>query len=207
LKDLNKFSITQLVYNCRNPTLKEVWSCHSHSRNGDLGVLRDSRKLRTRLQLSKHLTLRCSLYCRKGPEVWMSKIPSHGPFTHLQHKLCANERSGVKVAVWLPTTKSRELTRPRCAQAKCDTPLESSWGELQVWLRPHPDRRFEQRVMSCQSPGSLNRVSLGIVSGQFWDFHLKVSRQKTIWMWPPWSGAEYTIWGKVVASPEFGPWP
>jgi hypothetical protein len=42
--------------------------------------------------------------------------------------------------------------------------------------------------------------------GQFWDSHLGVARQKAIWMWPPWSGAEYIIWGKVVASPESGSW-
>jgi len=30
--------------------------------------------------------------------------------------------------------------------------------------------------------------------------------QKTIWMWAPWRGAEYTIKGKVVASPKSGPW-
>jgi hypothetical protein len=30
---------------CRNPTLREVWSCHSHSRKGDLGVLRDPENL------------------------------------------------------------------------------------------------------------------------------------------------------------------
>ncbi len=30
--------------NCRNPTLREVWGNHSHSRKWDLGVLQDSRK-------------------------------------------------------------------------------------------------------------------------------------------------------------------
>jgi hypothetical protein len=30
--------------------------------------------------------------------------------------------------------------------------------------------------------------------------------QKTIWMWPSWKGAEYTIRGKVMASPKSGPW-
>jgi hypothetical protein len=37
--------------------------------------------------------------------------------------------------------------------------LESSRGELQVYFRPHPDRRSKQGVMSCQSPGSPNRDS------------------------------------------------
>jgi len=35
---------------------------------------------------------------------------------------------------------------------------------------------------------------------------LGVSGQKAIWMWAPWRGAEYTIRGKVVASPKSGPW-
>jgi hypothetical protein len=39
-------------------------------------------------------------------------------------------------------------------QVECDTPLESSQGELQVCFRPHPDRRSEQGVMNCQSPRS-----------------------------------------------------
>ncbi len=38
------------------------------------------------------------------------------------------------------------------------------------------------------------------------DSHLGVQGQKTIWMWPPWRGAEYTIRGKVVASPKSEPW-
>jgi hypothetical protein len=128
---------------CRNPTLREVWGRHSHSRKWDLRVLRDSRKLRVRLQGSKHLNLRCSLYRWKGLEAWMSKMASHESFGHPKHKLWSKEGPGVKLAVWLPTTKSRESTRPRCVQAECNKPLESSRGELQVCFRPHPDQRSE----------------------------------------------------------------
>jgi len=42
-----------------------MWGRHSHSRKWDLWVLRDFRKFRTRLQGSKHLALRCSLYLGK----------------------------------------------------------------------------------------------------------------------------------------------
>jgi hypothetical protein len=49
-------------------------------------------------------------------------------------------------------------------------------------------------------------VQTGTLSGHFRDSHLGVTGQKAIWMCPLWSGAKYTIWGKVVASPEFGPW-
>jgi hypothetical protein len=87
----------------------------------------------------------------------MSKMASHEPFGHLQHKLWSKERSGVKMAVWLPTTKSRESTQSRYVQVECDTPLEKSWGELQVCCRPHPNQRFELGGMSSQSPKSPNR--------------------------------------------------
>jgi hypothetical protein len=44
--------------------------------------------------------------------------------------------------------KVGKSTRPRCVQGECDTPLESSQGELQVCFRPRPNRRYEQRVMT-----------------------------------------------------------
>jgi len=56
----------------------------------------------------------------------MSKMGSHDPFEHLKHKLWPKERSGIKLVVWLPTTKSQELTRSPCVQVACDIPLESS---------------------------------------------------------------------------------
>jgi hypothetical protein len=86
----------------------------------------------------------------------MSKMTSHEPFGHLKHKLWSKEGPGVKLAVWLSTTKSRESTRPRCAQVECNTLLKSSWGELQVCFRPHPNRRSELGVMNSQCPGSPN---------------------------------------------------
>jgi hypothetical protein len=42
--------------------------------------------------------------------------------------------------------------------------------------------------------------------GQFRDSSLGVPGIKAIWMRAPQSNAENTIWGKVVASPESGPW-
>jgi hypothetical protein len=89
----------------------------------------------------------------------MSKMASHEPFGHLQPKLWAKERPGVKLVVWLPTTKSRESTQSRQALGECDKALESSWGELPDWFRPRPDRRSGREVMMAQSPGSLNRDS------------------------------------------------
>jgi hypothetical protein len=46
----------------------------------------------------------------------MSKMGSHHPFGHLKHKLWPKKRSGIKLAIWLPTTKSWESTRFPCVQ-------------------------------------------------------------------------------------------
>jgi hypothetical protein len=99
-------------------------------------------------------------------------MASHEPYRHVQHKLYVKEGPRVKLIVWLPTTKSRESTRPWCVQVECDTLLESSQGEIQVCFRPHPNRRSEQGVMSCQSPRSPNWDNFGTPP---WESREKVS--------------------------------
>jgi hypothetical protein len=117
----------------------------------------------------------------------MSKMASHEPFGHLQHKLWSKKGPGVKLAVWLPTTKSLESTRPRCVQVECDTPLKRSWRELQIFLRPHP------KVPGVQI-GTVSRFPLGKPEIK--------SHSDGVWR----NNTENTIWRKVVASPKFGPW-
>jgi hypothetical protein len=99
----------------------------------------------------------------------MSKMTSHEPFGHLHPKLWAKERQGVKLGIWLPTTKSRESTLSRCVQVECNTPLESSGGELQLCFRPHPNRRSEPGDMSSQSLGSPNRDNFGTPPWESWE--------------------------------------
>jgi len=154
---------------CRNPTLREVWSRHSHSRKWDLGVPRDSWKFRTWLQGSKHLTLKCSLYYWKGLEVWMSKMALHEPFGHSQHKLWSKEGPGVKLPVWLLTTKSWKSTRSWCVQVKCDPILESSQGELQLCFKPHLNRRSKWEVTNAQNLGSPNWDSFETPLWESWE--------------------------------------
>jgi len=131
-----------------------------------------------------------------------SKMASHEPFGHLQHKLWLKEGPRVKMAVWLPTTKSQESTRPMRVQVECDTPLERSWGELQVCFRPRPNQNSEPRVISSQSTRSPIRDSFGTPK----DSSLGVLGLKAIRMRVRQNNAKNTIWGKVVASPESGPW-
>jgi hypothetical protein len=88
-------------------------------------------------------------------------MASHESFGHLQPKLWAKEGPGVKMAVWLPTTKSQESTRSRRALGEYNMTLKSSQGELQDWFKNRPDRRSGREVMMAQSPRNPNRDSFG----------------------------------------------
>jgi len=95
---------------------------------------------------------------------------SHRPFGHRKHKLWPKERSGIKLAIWLLTTKSQELTRFPCVQMACDILLESFQRGLQLCFRPHLNQRSAHKVMAPQSRRSPN---LGNFLGQ--KNHLDVS--------------------------------
>jgi len=81
-------------------------------------------------------------------------MASHWQFGHLQPKLWAKERPGVKLAVWLPTTKSRESTSSRRRLGECNTALESSQRDLQHWFKTRPDPSSGRGAMAAQSSGS-----------------------------------------------------
>jgi hypothetical protein len=81
-------------------------------------------------------------------------MASHWQFEHLQPKLWAKEGPGIKLVVWLPTTKSRESTSSRRHLEECDTALESSRRELQHWFKARPDLSSGQEAMAVQSSGS-----------------------------------------------------
>jgi hypothetical protein len=123
---------------------------------------------------------------------------SHRPFGHLKHKSWPKERSGIKLAIWLPTIKSQELTQFPRIEATCDISFQSSQQGLQLCFRPHCNQRSTSEVMRPQSHKSPNCGNFGTPT--------TILGQKPIWMWPSWKCAKYTIRGKVVASPKFGPW-
>jgi hypothetical protein len=91
----------------------------------------------------------------------MSKMASHEPFGHLQHNLWQKEGPGIKLAIWLLTTKSRESTRFPCVQTVCDILLESSWRGLQLFFKPHFNLRSARKVMAPQSRRSPNLGNFG----------------------------------------------
>jgi len=89
----------------------------------------------------------------------MFKMGLHDLVGHLKHNLWPKEGLGVKLVVWLPTTKSQELTQFPCVKVACDIPLESSWQGLQLCFRLHLNQRSAHKVMgpqSCESPNFVN---------------------------------------------------
>jgi hypothetical protein len=131
----------------------------------------------------------------------MSKMGSHCSFGHLKRKLWPKEGPRVELSrvcqFWLPTAKSRESTQNTWLQTTCDIPLKSSRLELQLCFRLHFDPRSARKVMGLQSPESPAGRDFGTPARES-----RESRErKAIWMWVPWRVTEYTIRGKVVASP------
>ncbi len=91
----------------------------------------------------------------------MSKMSSHDPFGYLKHKLWPKERSWVKLLIWLLTIKSWESPWFPCFQMVCHISLKSPRWELQIFFRPHFNRRSAHKVMGIQSHGSPNFGNFG----------------------------------------------
>ncbi len=101
---------------------------------------------------------------RKWPRIWS--------FGHLQPKLGAKEGPGVKLAIWLPPTKSRESTCSRHAFWECNMVLKSFFWGLQLWFRSHPARRSGRGAMKSQNPGTPTWDSFGT---PLWESREKVT--------------------------------
>ncbi len=129
----------------------------------------------------------------------MFKMGSHCSFGHLKHKLWPKEGPGVKLPIWFLTKKKSGI----------DPIYLSADG---VW---HTIRKLSTRATTLLETASRFEVCLQSYGAPkshesqlewFQGSHLGVLWQKAIWMWAPWRGAEYTIRGKVVASPKSRPW-
>jgi len=128
----------------------------------------------------------------------MSKMGSHDPFEYLKHKLWPKERPKVKLAIWLPTTKSQESPRFPCVQVACHIPWKTLNKSYNFALDLTSIRGLHTELWAPKVAGIL---TLGI-SG------LPLGSLKTKWHLGaiPWPGIEYTIKGKVVASPKSELW-
>jgi hypothetical protein len=125
----------------------------------------------------------------------MSIVGSHDPFGHSKHKLWPKEGSRVKLAIWLSTTKSLESPRFPCVwhivekfSMKVIALLQTIFQSVVCWQNYGPPKSQESQLW------------------EFQDSHLRVQGQNAIWVLVPRPGTEYTIRGKVVASPKSISW-
>jgi len=86
---------------------------------------------------------------------------SYDPFGHFKHKLWPKEEPRVKLPIWLSTIKSQELPQFPWVQVVCNILLEIPWLGLQLFFRPHLNRRSAHKVMGPQSCGSPNCGNFG----------------------------------------------
>jgi hypothetical protein len=120
-----------------------------------------------RLQGSKPIKLKFSLYHWQALGTYKSKMGLHDSFEHLKHKLWPKEGSGIKLTIWLPTIKSRESPQFACVQVACDIPLESFCQWLKLCFKPHLNQRSTHKIMgpqSCRNPNGGN-----FETPNFWD--------------------------------------
>jgi len=173
----------------------------SHSQKWELGVLRDSRNFRVQLQRSKHLaliffhTVEKVLKCRclKWPRMSHSDIcsTSYGRKKGRESN-CQFDSRPLKIG-----------NRPNSGVCK--------WSAAHHWKALEESYKFSSDLVSIRGLSRelwAPKVS-GIQTGQFWDSSLgdpRVPGIKAIRMRVRRNNAKNTIWGKVVASPKFGPW-
>jgi len=154
----------------RNPTLKE---CEDETHTPQMG-------LGSPLGLPKLQSLIVEV---KTPRIKVF-------FISLKSYWSVDVENGFTSAIWTSTThvmakkKGRESNwqfdswplkvdnwpDPSACKVECETPLESFWGKLQVCFKLHPNRRFEQRVMTSQSLESPNWDSFETLT---WESHDK----------------------------------
>jgi hypothetical protein len=114
----------------------------------------------------------------------MFKMGLYCSFGHLKHKLWPNER--------LPTTKIRESDLLICRRR-----VTYRWKALHESYNFPLDGILIEGLLAKLWGSKVVGVPTWAISG--------LPRQKTIWMWALWLAIEYTIRGKVVASPKSGP--
>jgi hypothetical protein len=92
-------------------------------------------------------------------------MASHWSFEHLQPKLWAKEGPGVKLVVWLPTTKSRESTSSQPPNWEYDTLLEKISPRATSLVQT--SSRSDFAVGSYELPKSRDstRDNFGTISG------------------------------------------
>jgi hypothetical protein len=100
------------------------------------------------------------------------------------------------MSIWLPTTKSQESPWIMCMQVMCNILLKSSRKRIQLFFKPHLNRRFAQEITSLQSFWNPN----------FGNFETPTSKTKWHLGTAPMANHKEYYKGKMVASLKSEPW-
>jgi len=95
----------------------------------------------------------------------MSKMASHGPFGHLQHKLWQKKRPRVKLAIWLPTTKNQESTNPGAYRQNATHHWKVLEESYKFVLDLIPIKGLSRKLWSFKVPGVQNGIVSGLLLG------------------------------------------
>jgi hypothetical protein len=101
----------------------------------------------------------------------------YDPFRYLKPKLWPKKGPGVKLSIWLLTTKGRELPWFSYIQVTCQMSLESSWWKIQLCFRSHLNQTSTQKVMGPKIARVLTSRILGVsqVGSPMTKWHLGAS--------------------------------
>jgi hypothetical protein len=166
------------VWPCRNPNLAKCGGEAQHLEK--LGIWSPPGLSNVQSSTARPKTPRIGVFLVSLERSWSVDIENAlalGIWTFVA-RVMGKRRAGIKLAIWLPTTKSRESTSSRSPNWECDTPLERSWRGLQVRFRPRRDPILQSGVMSSQSPGT----PPGTISGQLRESISGVPGICAIWM-------------------------
>jgi len=137
----------------------------------------------------------------------MFKMGFHDPFGYLKHKLRLKEGPRVKLAIWLPTIKSRKSVM------EYPDFIVWRWRGTYRWKALNEGYNFAWDFTSIRGFTQSCRLSkLGKFQfRKFRDSHLRVGhlgvpRQNEIWVLALWPATKNTIKRKVVVSPESMLW-
>jgi hypothetical protein len=123
----------------------------------------------------------------------MPRMGSHCSFGHLKHKLWPKEGVRNRIANLIPDQKKSGIDPIYLAAD--DVPHIVGNLSTRVTTLLQTALRSEVCSQSYGAPNSRESRLAGFRDSR---------DRKAIWMWAPWRGPEYTIRGKVVASPSPG---
>ncbi len=154
---------------CHKPTFGRVWGWHSHSRNGDLGVLRDSWNFRVRLQGSNTLPWGILYIIGKLSKCRCRKWPR---MSHLDiFSTSYGKKKGQELNWQFDSQPLKVGNRPDLGMCR--------WSATHRWKALKESYKFASNLIPIgglnkelrirKNPGSLNRNSFGTPPWESWD--------------------------------------